>query len=637
MASLAGCAAPEPIPVFDSLDLVVEGEWTLEGATSEGSALAPSDKVFCHDELFLALPLESGAPITTRVTPGENAVLHLGGCSDWPQGPPTDTSESTPRLEIEIESDTESEVESEVENEVGREGEGEGGRVLLRRSIPLPWRGDPWRATVDLGTLAGQPVTLRLRAEGLDRTVWMRTLRVTSRSHRPPKRAKGDDPPPQVLFISVDTLREDGLLQDALQKDGTLKNGPEAADGDAAPSGLARFLADSRIFSPHYASAGWTRPSHGTLLTGLSPQACNAVGTDSVLFPGLRTVAERFQEAGFRTGALIYDIHWLDPGYGFGRGFETWRMERWRLDRAVPAVVDWISEHREEPFFYFFHTFEPHSDARGLPYESEGTTRRGLAELFGVPGYGCRGGLCASSLLIAIDRGEVEPLPREPEILRYIYDRSAAFVGRELGTLFDELRRLGLYDDLLIVLTSDHGELLLEHGQLLHGKYWEEVIRVPLAIKWPGGELAGTRESRRTAAEDLAPTVLEAMGLDASDLPGTSLRGRRRALPIFTGHNFRAVIHEGLKAVFQGPEVTLLFDLDADPQESRNLAEERPEDVERLRGLIEAKEDLDRIMARRFEGASEGEVPEMSEEARRTLQALGYLGGGSEKGEPDTP
>lgn len=624
MSSLGGCSLSEPTLTFDSVDLVVEGEWRVEdhssaenegSAGNESSAAAPIPKeILCHDEGFLALPLEPGTRVSTRVTLDDGAVLQLGGCSDPSQG-----AAAGARLEVVVET---------------------AGSEPLRRQIPLAKTGEPWRESVDLGALAGRPSTLRLRAEGLDRTVWMRTLRLTSVAPGPRKSLWRKPPRSQVLFISVDTLREDGLREDGLQQeglrqDGRRQDGQEAPDGAAARSGFDRFLADSQVFSPHYASAGWTRPSHGTLLTGLSPYACNAVGTDSVLYPGLRTVAERFQDAGFRTGALFYDIEWLHPRYGFGRGFETYRMERWRLDRSAPEVVRWISEHRDEPFFFFFHTFEPHSDGRVLPYESEGTTRRTVGERFGVPGYGCRSGLCASSLLIALDRGEVEPLPREPEILHFLYGRSAGFVRRQLGALFDELRRLGLYDHLLIVVTSDHGEVLLEHGQLLHGKWWEEVIRVPLAIKWPGGELAGTHERRRTGSEDLAPTVLEAAGLDASDLPGASLRGRRRARPVFTGHNFRAVIAEGLKAVFQG-EVTLLFDLDEDPQESRDLAGERPEDVERLRALVEAKEEFDRVLARRFDRPSDGEVPEMSEEARQRLRALGYLGD-SEKGEPDSP
>lgn len=601
VVALSGCAAPEPPLAFDALDLVVAGEWRVEdpGRGANPPMVPKPNEILCHDESFLALPLEPGTSITTTLTPGENAVLDLAGCSR-PIEKAAHASDPAGRLEIEVEA-----------------AETAGGQTL-RLLVPLTETGGPWRQSLDLGPLAGSPVTLRLRTEGSSGTLYLRTLQVSSFAPRPLRAAPGTtlegSPRAQILFISLDTLREDAF---------------GGMGGEVATPAFDRFRTEAQVFSPHYASAGWTRPSHGTLLTGLSPRACGAIGTQGEIRPGLRTLAERFQDAGFRTGALFYDIEWLHPRYGFGRGFETYRMERWRLDRARVEAVRWISEHRGEPFFYFLHTFEPHSDGRVLPYESEDTTRETVHERFGIAGYGCRGGLCASSLLVALDKGEIQPLPREPEILRFLYARSAATVDREIGALFDDLRRLGIYDDLLIVLTSDHGEMLLEHGELLHGKPWEEVIRVPLAIKWPGGENAGTRKRLTTGAEDLAPTLLEAAGLEASDLPGTGLRERRRAEPVFVGHNFRAVIDGGLKAVFQGPEVTLLFDLDEDPHEMRNLAEDRPQDVERLHALTETKKQLDLALVRRFERSSseeQGEVPEMSDEARERLRALGYVG-----------
>jgi len=611
------CTRGDGPVAIDSADLIVAGEWKAEVA-------------FCGDETFLAVPLEAG----------EELVTSVGGPSASPAGT---VSPSQPRLTVTRDSDLTFhlggclEALGEGDPAAGSSGELEivvvtAAGVPRRARIPLATSrsAGSWRTEVELDPADGAPVSLRLHAalpEGT--TLWMRELRLSSETPLPGKatlpRPVGDRPT-QILFLSVDTLREDALGALAPARD------PAQDPGTDSPTPfLDRFVAQSQVFRPHYAAAGWTRPSHGTLLTGWSPIACGAVGTEKPLHAGIRTLAERFREAGFRTSALFYDIDWFHPRFDFDRGFEEYRVERWRLDRAVPEVLRWISAHRDQPFFFFFHNFEPHSDARWLPYESPGATRRTVAESLGDPDgtladYGCREGSCASHLLLALDRGQLEPLPREREALELLYRRSASFVDRELGSLFDGLRRLGLFDDLLIVLTSDHGEMLLEDGKLLHGKPWEEVLRVPLAIKWPGGERAGERVATPTGAEDLAPTLLEAASLDAGDLPGRSLLGPRRRWPVFSGHNFRAVVYDGLKAVFRDPEPPLLFDLTTDPHEDRNLAEVRPEDLERLRGLVDAKWELDLELARRFEHPGDATTPGLTEEERQRLRSLGYLG-----------
>jgi len=606
---LSSCAIPEPPLAYESLDLMVQGEWSVTSGGSAGPASSPKPtQAFCGDETFLARPLQGGQEIAIGLDAGADSVLHLEACVAFPDGASTDsqTVGSTSRLQVVV---------------------GIPGREPLRRHVPLTVKGDSRRGELSLGSWTVPGAVLRLRA-ALDRegTVWLREVRrvyelpwAPPRERTSPKTISMEgDRRLQVLFISVDTLREDALS--AL--------GGLESEGEPLPTpALDRFVAESQVFRPHYAAAGWTRPSHGTLLTGLSPVACGALGDKGALRPGLRTLAERFREAGYRTAALVYDMAWFHPRYGFDRGFETYRRGHWRLERAVPEVASWVSDHRDEPFLFFFHTFEPHSDTRRLPYESRDTTRETVRKRFAVDDYGCREKHCASRLLEALDQGLLAPLPRDRDILHFLYARSAVAVDRELGRLFDLLRRLGLYDDLLIVLTSDHGEVLLDHGQLLHGKPWEEVIRVPLVIKWPGGQLAGTRVTTPTGAVDLVPTLLEAAGIDAADLPGTSLRRRRRADPVFIGHNFRAVIHEGLKAVFSGANPPQLFDLKADPGETHNLLEERPEVLERLRRLVDAREELDRKLAQRFDRPGDGEGPGLTPEEKRQLRALGYLGG----------
>jgi arylsulfatase len=337
-------------------------------------------------------------------------------------------------------------------------------------------------------------------------------------------------------------------------------------------------------------------------------------------------LAERFRDAGFATAGRVFDCLWLDPRFGFDRGFDDYRSVHWTLPQTARWSLDWMDEHSEQPFFFFLHTFEVHSDFRRLPYESPGARQNTVAQRFGVEGYGCRASHCASQMLMRINEGVVEPIPQEAQILRYLYDRGVEEVDRQLGMMFSELRRRGLFDDLLIVLTSDHGEAFLEHGKVLHGHTWEEVLRVPLIIKWPGGERAGERVEVPSGALDLAPTLLRAAGLPTDGLPGRDLRRLEVARPVFAGSNFDLVVDGRWKAVIDPRDGgRRLFDLLVDPAERRDLAAERPAEFERLAGLIRDRAERERRFARQLDAASDRRR-ELTEEERERLRALGYLG-----------
>jgi arylsulfatase A-like enzyme len=251
-------------------------------------------------------------------------------------------------------------------------------------------------------------------------------------------------------------------------------------------------------------------------------------------------------------------------------------------------------------------------------------TRETVAARFGLEGYGCREGVCASSLLQAINAG-LPPLAGEEEALRYLYRRGVATADRALGRLFADLDELGLLDDMLVVVTSDHGEAFFEHGQLLHTTVHEEILRVPLFVHWPGGARAGERRSVPTASIDLAPTLLAAVGLDHQGLPGrdlATLGDGRRAL--VAGTLYKAVIAPPWKAIFaiNRPEDPVLFHLGRDPGERHDLAARHPEILARLRDL-----GLAHVVASRELTRPEGdpERPVLSPEERRRLEALGYL------------
>lgn len=416
----------------------------------------------------------------------------------------------------------------------------------------------------------------------------------------------------QILLISVDTLRWEALVAEV--------------QGRPVMPELVGLAAEGEVFSPHYAGASWTKPSHATLLTGQPLSVHGADGEEGSLDPAVPTLALRLGEAGLATGAVVHDCVWLNPKFGFHRGFDRYRSIKGGMAPAARAAVNWIAAHRDRPFFFFLHAFDAHSDFDRLPYEATSVSTATVEDVFGVSGYGCRQGECASGLLAAINRREVAPLPGEDLILRHLYAAGLQELDVELGRLFRDLRELGIWDDLTVVLTSDHGEMLLEHGDTLHGLTWEPVLRVPLVVKWPGGERAGRRVEIPTGSVDVAPTLLALAGADDGGLPGVDLRRPRRDRALFSGSfSWWTVVDDGWKGLFFTDGGERLYHLAEDPGEERELSASRPEEVARLRARLDEMLDWSEATRQRLAaGATEAES-ELTREERERLRALGYL------------
>ena len=327
------------------------------------------------------------------------------------------------------------------------------------------------------------------------------------------------------------------------------------------------------------------------------------------------------------TAALVYDCGWLKPEWGFARGFQEYQVKRWRVSRQARHVLSWIDEHREEPFFFFFHTFEPHSDFNALPYEAPGVSRRLVHELFAVPNYGCRRGRCASMLIKGINGGSVPIKSYDRLVLRYLYDRGVQYTDLVLGELFDVLRGSGLWNNLVVVVTSDHGEAFLEHGSFGHTTLHEEVIRVPLLVKWPNGARAGYRNDQPSTSIDLGPTLVELARLDAGDLPGTHLHQVDPQRTIFSGDYAKVVVKDGIKGVFGGPDgLDEMYNLALDPDERDNLVRRRHVRRGELVKLIDrqVRSDRERYLPNGPTQDAEPET-ELTREEEERLRALGYI------------
>ncbi len=241
-----------------------------------------------------------------------------------------------------------------------------------------------------------------------------------------------------------------------------------------------------------------------------------------------------------------------------------------------------------------------------FPMRHPGSTNGLLPTDFGVRGFGCRLDLCSSEFLQGLAGGEVPLEPKDGEILRRTYGAGVRYLDESLGSLFDVLRRSGQWDQMLVVVTSDHGEEFLEHGSLSHTTLYDEVVRVPLLIKWPGSNRGGVVNREPCSAVDLAPTLLEFAGISRADLPGVPLDQRDEHAPVFLGTLDRAVVVDGYKAVFNYETGAAgLFHLTDDSEELINLAKLDPDRLRALEELVRSRKEEALALYRRIGSGSE--------------------------------
>jgi len=384
------------------------------------------------------------------------------------------------------------------------------------------------------------------------------------------------DRPGGVLFIGIDTLRADRLGCYGYPR-------PTSPRIDA----LAR---EAVVFEQAISQSSWTLPAFASMMTGVLPARHGAgegksclVAACPALGPELPTLAELFAQAGYRTASFVSN-GFVGTRVGLGRGFE--RVDELGVGAsAVRATAAWLDEHRRDPFFAFVHVVDPHA-----PYAPPAEERALFVDTaYAGPVVPERSGWL---------RGDWDDADR-----RYIsdlYDGEVRWTDRLVGELLDALSRLGLDDRTLVVLVSDHGEELFDHMGLGHGhSMYDEVLHVPLIVRFPGGAPRG-RVGRQVRAMDTFPTVLAAMGrpvpagIDAMSLmdlaqgeTGASAFDVAVAEFTYRSPELRAVRRPHEKLILDVlRNRPRLFDLDADPEERTDLAQGNPDRVAGLRRLL---------------------------------------------------
>jgi arylsulfatase A-like enzyme/Tfp pilus assembly protein PilF len=402
----------------------------------------------------------------------------------------------------------------------------------------------------------------------------------------PPRRA-----PTNVLLITIDTLRADHVGCYGYQQIKT-----------PAIDGLCR---DSIVFDRGISQVPLTWPSHVAILTGTYP-FWNGVQdfTGQPLRPGVDTLAEAMKRRGYSTGAVVSSFV-LDRSFGMARGFDSYydvfkasaflEKDLGLVDRRAGESVDealkWLKRTRR-PFFFWLHLYDPHS-----PYNP--------------------------------------PEPFRTEYRGRPYDGEVAYADSQLARVFAWLKQAGLYDSTLIVLTSDHGESLGDHGEREHGYFiYNSTVHVPLLLKPPAGSrLKPRREAAAVETIAIPPTILGVLGLhDAIEkqfqtpslLPGAA----EEAAPAYSqtlytlssfGWSPLRSLESSQYHYVEAPEAEL-YDLQADPGEQHNLAAERPAVAAVLKQKLEER--LQKFAAPKT-AAETG--PSLDAEAAAKLRSLGYM------------
>lgn len=425
--------------------------------------------------------------------------------------------------------------------------------------------------------------------------------------------------PPHVLLVTIDTLRADHL----------------SAYGYERPTSpnLDRLASKGALFEVAYAPVPSTTPSHATLFTSRYPLGHGVVRNGIPLGEELPTLPMMLTEKGYRTAAFVSSFP-VSREFGLARGFAHFddlfdgptsiARRRWNgrqvdggFDRLAEDTVDaaiawWTSQPDGGPRFVWVHLFDPHAPYRAPPPYGDAFRRES---------------------------------PTRVEKRIDAYDGEILYADAQLGRLVDGLSGDAGPRGLLTIVTADHGEAFGERGWGGHGRsVFDEEVRIPLVVQWPGVVRAGARVSAVAHLVDVLPTVAAATGLDARDrsfggadlLP--SIAGERaddpqRAVylqrPYFEDR--RRARRRGMVGFYFGvrrgswkyiealeQERRSLFDLAVDAGERSDLAAEHTERATEMSSLIAAWRE------REVTNAAVPAPALTSKEVRRKLRALGY-------------
>jgi arylsulfatase A-like enzyme/uncharacterized membrane protein YbhN (UPF0104 family) len=438
---------------------------------------------------------------------------------------------------------------------------------------------------------------------------------------------------PNVILVMVDTLRGDHLSC--------------YGNTRVKTPNLCKVGEDGTVYQG-FAAASWTKPSTASLLTSTVPSTHGAMSKPSSLPEDIDMVSEVMQRDGYTTGGIVSNIN-LAPSFGFAQGYDEYhylgpdyiagaqesssKLILYQLARQVyfrvkpglrfgdfyqdshvvnGVAFDWLERHANSRFFLFLHYMDVHDPYFEHPYDGYGIARV----------------------------SHPDPDPSMASEMHRLYEGEIEYLDGNFGKLLAKLHELGLYDDTAIVLVADHGEEFYEHQGWWHGlTLYEELVHVPLMVKWPKGHRGAPPRVSSPIARliDVAPTIASLGGAKIpSGMQGIDLRTRDGNLSERDAVNFAEEDHEGnvLTAIRterwnliranagnpRGLPEASLFDVQKDRGETDNRYDHvAPEVVDGLDGAMQGWKHFAKG------GAHEGGKAEISHEECEKLRVLGYV------------
>lgn len=436
-----------------------------------------------------------------------------------------------------------------------------------------------------------------------------------------------------VLFIVIDTLRADHL--------------PLWGNTRIKTPHLDAFAGDAVVFRNAFSNASWTRPSFASLLTGRLPSSHQTMAKSSSLPDEIVTLPEGLSAGGYTTYGVVTNYN-VAPFFNFHQGFDRYdyleptfvlgandtaakllfvQAARQAIEKVKAksgqvepgstyqdavavngAISSFLDEGPKAPFFIFAGYMDPHDPYYPHPYDGTGYSRA----------------------------AHQKPEPSEAQPLRKLYEGEIEFWDEHFGALLDDLKKRGLYDGMTIVVTSDHGEEFMDHGGFWHGTtLYDEQVHVPLLVKFPGTG-KGSEMTHWVQSVDIMPTLLKNAGLSVPEgVQGSDLA-------VDSGQVYAEESHEGnvlqsLRTRKDGVELKLieanvgnprglspveLYELDRDPAEQHNVAEE-------LKPLVaETQAKLQEAQRLAEEGKAQARELDLDADqgTMERLKALGYGG-----------
>lgn len=444
-----------------------------------------------------------------------------------------------------------------------------------------------------------------------------------------------------VILITVDTLRADVLSCYNHQS--------------ASTPNIDQLASDGILFTKAISPAPWTLPSIASIMTGLSPSVHMATSLSSKLPDNLPTLAEYMRDAGYFTvaigsndmlksrsnisqGFLKYNIFSQSPGNTFGERLLNRLSSVIRLpntfllnastDDLTNLASNWLKSTDEKDFFLWVHYFDPHS-----PYSPPANY---LPKKEPPPAIGA-----SSPRLLKVRSGFLVLSLAERKWIKDLYNSEVHYVDDNIGRLISTLKRLNLYNESLIIFTSDHGEEFWEHGGFEHGHtLYNELLWVPLIIKLPMS-VSNRQISEAVSIQRIMPTILDLCKIDyergylqASSLsplwganPGVLKDQPIISTAVLCYEDRESVIFDGLKYIRSFvTNHEELYDLSHDPKEQFSIVTSFPDRVQRAKDILEDHHKINKKLVRHF-NLIENQQIKLHKDTIQVLKSLGYVVG----------